>query len=240
MELRKAAEWLRHASHTVVLTGAGMSVESGIPDFRSPAGWWRQIDPRTVATVEALEQNYELFHAFYTMRLVRLEDVRPHRGHALLAEWEQRGLVRHIATQNVDGLHRRAGSRDVSELHGDIRRIRCHACGGAADEADFVAGEPCAACGGRLRPGVVLFGETLPEAAWSAALAHIRRAELIIVIGTSLEVYPVSSLPAMNGTACKLYINLEHNGHVRGFDGFVQQKAGDALQAIDDLLRAAG
>jgi hypothetical protein len=126
--LLQAAQLLKRSSSTIVFTGAGMSTESGIPDFRSISGWWKQIDPRTVATVEALQHHYELFHELYSRRIRALQDIEPHEGHKVLAEWEDKGLVHLIATQNVDRLHQQAGSQHVEELHGSITSIRCHRC----------------------------------------------------------------------------------------------------------------
>ena len=120
------ASWLKQSQHTVILTGAGMSTESGLPDFRSKSGWWKNTDPATVASVEALEANYALFHEFYKTRMENLRDCQPHEGHFILAGWEQKGWVHAVATQNVDGFHQKAGSQRVHELHGTIRSARCH------------------------------------------------------------------------------------------------------------------
>ncbi|WP_042475475.1 SIR2 family NAD-dependent protein deacylase [Bacillus ndiopicus] len=231
-QLQQIKNWLEESRHTVVLTGAGMSTESGLADFRSKSGWWQQIDPRTVATTEALTHNYQLFQQFYSARIHALADITPHEGHRILADWQKRGLVQHIATQNVDGLHTLAGSHNVDELHGSIRSVRCQKCHAAAEMSSFLANEACR-CGGRLRPNVVLFGENLPQQAWNSTLSHMKAAQLVIVIGTSLEVYPVSQLPHMtNGKTA--YINLEiEQSH---FDIMLKEKAGEALKIIDALL----
>ncbi|WP_107838124.1 SIR2 family NAD-dependent protein deacylase [Metasolibacillus meyeri] len=230
--MEQIREWLKSSKHTVVLTGAGMSTESGVADFRSKSGWWQQIDPRTVATTEALASNYELFHRFYTARINALEHIVPHEGHMILADWQQRGLVQHIATQNVDGLHTAAGAENVDELHGSIRSVRCQSCGQAAEMSRFLAKEACA-CGGRLRPNVVLFGENLPQQAWNSTLSHMKAAQLVIVIGTSLEVYPVSQLPHMtNGKTVYINLEIEHSH----FDRMVKGKAGETLKIIDASL----
>lgn len=228
-----AASHLRELRSLVVLTGAGISVESGVPDFRSKEGWWRSIDPRTVATVEALENNYELFHAFYSERLKGLSDIHPHEGHRVLAKWELQGRVRMVATQNVDGLHQQAGSRVVKELHGSIRAFRCHRCGRSAAMEAFLSERSCGSCAGKLRPNVVLFGETLPQEAWSAALEAIEQADGVLVIGTSLQVYPVNQLPFLTKGKL-LLINAEPTGEEHRFDVIVEGNAGEALQAIDE------
>ncbi|MFC4770161.1 SIR2 family NAD-dependent protein deacylase [Effusibacillus consociatus] len=128
------AKWIRESSYTVILTGAGMSTESGIPDFRSQNGWWRNIDRRTVATVEALHDNYSLFHEFYSRRIEALEQMSPHQGHHILAEWERRGLIQCVATQNVDGLHQ--GGRDSMEVRID-RDVRIPMRDGITLSADI-------------------------------------------------------------------------------------------------------
>lgn len=230
MTIERLSEWLKESQKTVILTGAGMSTESGIPDFRSASGWWKNIDPRTVATVEALEQNYSLFHEFYKMRIENLEKVAPHEGHKMLAEWEKRGIVSLIATQNVDGFHQLAGSQNVEELHGSIRTIRCHRCGRQGEMTTFLQKKSCS-CGGKLRPNVVLFGESLPQASWQKAMHAIKAAELVLVIGTSLEVYPVNQLPMMTHGKT-VYINLDVTQHATQFDVTIQGKIKDVLQQL--------
>ena len=231
MSIAILSKWLKVSQKTVVLTGAGMSTESGIPDFRSASGWWQNIDRRTVATVEALEQNYPLFHEFYKMRIENLEKVAPHEGHRILADWEKRGLVSLVATQNVDGFHQLAGSQNVEELHGSIREIRCQRCGKQAEMAAFLQKESCH-CSGKLRPTVVLFGESLPQASWQKAMRTIAEAQLVVVIGTSLEVYPVNQLPSMtNGKT--VYINLDVARQETQFDLTIQGKAKEVLQQVN-------
>jgi len=227
----RAAALIRDARRMAVVTGAGMSVDSGVKDFRSRSGWWRDIDPRTVATVEALEHRYDLFHAFYSERIRRLQGVVPHEGHVILAEWEKRGMLACVCTQNVDRLHQLAGSRQVWELHGTIREFRCHACGAPHGEEVFLEKRTCA-CGGRLRPDVVLFGEMLPADAWQAALDAIRNADVVLVIGTSLQVAPVNQLPFLT-KARRIFLNAEETGYEHQFDVFIRGGARDSLIAID-------
>ena len=230
MSIEILSKWLKASQKTVVLTGAGMSTESGIPDFRSASGWWQNIDPRTVATVEALEQNHSLFHEFYKIRIENLEKVAPHEGHEILVDWEKRGLVSLIATQNVDGFHQLAGSQNVEELHGSIRTIRCQHCGKRDEMAAFLQKESCH-CSGKLRPNVVLFGENLPQESWQNSMCAIEEAELVVVIGTSLEVYPVNQLPSMtNGKI--VYINLDIARQATQFDLTIQGKAKEVLQQV--------
>lgn len=148
----------------------------------------------TVATVKALETNYPLFHSFYTTRVIHLRDILPHAGHEILARWEQAGHIKLIATQIVDGLHQAAGSSHVQELHGSIKEFRCHSCGEITDEEAFINEWPCQ-CGGKLRPSVVLFGENLLNNVWQRSMEAIESADVVMVIGTSLQVHPVNQLP---------------------------------------------
>jgi len=231
---RRAASLIKEARRMVLISGAGLSVDAGVKDFRSSSGWWRNIDPRTVATVEALESHYDLFHEFYRMRIEQLHHVVPHQGHRILAEWEKREMLASIGTQNVDRLHQAAGSRNVHELHGTIRTFRCHACGKPHEEAAFLQKERCA-CGGRLRPNVVLFGETLPPDAWNHTLDAIREADLVLVIGTSLQVAPVNQLPFLT-RAARIFINAEETGYEGQFDIFLKGRALDVLVAIEEAI----
>ncbi|WP_274307129.1 SIR2 family NAD-dependent protein deacylase [Solibacillus daqui] len=233
--IQTVASWLKHSASTVILTGAGMSTESGIPDFRSKAGWWKSVDPRTVASVESLTQNYELFREFYQLRIKALEQVKPHKGHEILAEWEQQGLVGFVATQNVDRLHQLAGNKQVAELHGNILTIRCEKCEKPHSKEHFMNNAVCTYCMHHLRPNVVLFGESLPQEAWNRTLNEIQQADIIFVIGTSLEVYPVNQLPMM-AQGKLVYINLEVESQTQGFDAIIQGTAGEVLAQIDVLL----
>lgn len=233
--MESLAGWIKASGFTVILTGAGMSTESGLPDFRSRRGWWKNIDPSTVATIDALETDYSLFHDFYSMRLKKLEECRPHEGHYILAEWEKRNLVYSIATQNVDGFHKSAGSSKVHELHGSLRSIRCSGCGKPGTVEGFLGGESCSSCGKSLRPGVVLFGEMLPQDAWECALRDIKGADLVIVIGTSLQVYPANQLPSMTKGRTVL-INYDAPSGGSRFDLVVEGKARDTLIRLDRLI----
>lgn len=234
-QIHVLADWMKASKATVVLTGAGMSTESGVPDFRSPSGWWRNIDPTTVATVEALEENYALFHDFYSMRIQALNGLYPNEGHRILAELEKKNLVHKIATQNVDGFHQLAGSQNVYELHGSIRSCRCEDCGKGAKNEELLQGHACSHCGGRLRPNVVLFDEMLPQDAWQQAVDAIVDAELVIVIGSSLNVYPANQLPFMT-KGKTVAINLEPTAMDDNFDLVIHGKAGEVLQGTISQL----
>jgi len=192
---------LRERQPCVVLTGAGISTESGIPDFRSPGGLWAEVDPFEVASIQAFRRDPERVWGFYRKRIGVLLDAEPNEGHRALAELERRGLVQAVVTQNIDTLHSRAGSREVVEMHGSIRSAECLRCHWRQD-ADGVlaqlAAHPaplCAHCGEVLKPGVTLFGELLPAGAMERATTLARGARLLLVVGSSLEVWPVAGLP---------------------------------------------
>jgi NAD-dependent deacetylase len=187
------AQLLRAHQPCVVLTGAGISTESGIPDFRSPGGIWTQYDPMEYATIDAFRRDPEKVWEFYALRLGVLAEAEPNVGHRALAELERRGLVQAVVTQNIDGLHQRAGSREVIEVHGSIRTAACLDCG---TEIDLERpAQRCPRCTAIMKPGVVMFGELLPEGAMERATELARAAGLLLVVGSALEVYPVAGLP---------------------------------------------
>ena len=185
----------------VALTGAGVSTESGIPDFRSPTGIWADVDPFEVASIQAFRRDPERVWSFYRRRIHALLGAEPNDAHRALVELEHRGLVEAVVTQNIDTLHTRAGSGDVVEVHGSIRSAVCPRCG--REEAievvilqlDVRPAPLCPDCGAVLKPGVVLFGELLPTAEIDRATALARAAALMLVVGSSLEVWPVAGLP---------------------------------------------
>jgi NAD-dependent deacetylase len=201
MSVARLAELVLESGPVVVLTGAGISTESGIPDFRSPTGIWAEYDPQEYATIDAFRADPEKVWRFYALRFTALTEAEPNAGHIALAELERAGLVRAVVTQNIDLLHERAGSSDVVEVHGSIRTSSCLRCGSRYPLADVLrlleAGDAprCAACEGVLKPDVVFFGELLPEAAIDRAYELARSARLLLVVGSGLEVWPVSLLP---------------------------------------------
>jgi NAD-dependent deacetylase len=193
------AELIRAEQPCVALTGAGVSTESGIPDFRSAGGIWAQYDPREVASIDGFRRDPERVWEFYGRRLGILADARPNAAHLALAELEARGLLEAVITQNVDGLHSQAGSREVIEVHGTIATASCPVCGGTEGRErvrELLPVPRCAACGAVLKPDVVMFGELLPAAAMERATALAEAARLLLVVGSSLEVWPVAGLPA--------------------------------------------
>lgn len=200
----RLAQLIRESSCTVALTGAGISVPSGIPDFRTPeTGLWANVDPMEVAHIEVFERDPARFWSYYRPRFHSLGEKRPNFAHEALVELERRGLLEGVITQNIDRLHRAAGSQDVVEVHGSIDTSscrRCHVAYGIEEvdglfDAEGVA--TCASCGGPVKPDVVLFGELLPESAMARAQQLAERAELMLCIGSSLAVYPVAGLPRL-------------------------------------------
>jgi NAD-dependent deacetylase len=194
--LEKAREWIREARSVAVLTGAGISAESGVPTFRGPGGLWRQYRPEELATPEAFRRDPRLVWEWYDWRRQRIAQARPNAGHEALVRLERSKPRFWLITQNVDGLHERAGSRRVIKLHGDIWLVRCVACGREQRDERVPLPElpPRCACGGLLRPGVVWFGEALPPGTWEAAEQAVREAEVLLVVGTSAVVYPAAGL----------------------------------------------
>jgi NAD-dependent deacetylase len=195
------AELIRRRQPCVVLTGAGVSTESGIPDFRSPTGLWAKVDPMEYGSIEAFRRDPLKVWSFYKPRVAMLTEAEPNPAHHALAELEQDGLVQAVVTQNIDLLHERAGSKDVVEVHGSIRTATCPSCGERYPlervlellaDADAPA---CPTCGGILKPDVVFFGELLPPAAIDRAFDLARGAGLLLVVGSALEVYPIAGLP---------------------------------------------
>jgi len=204
---------LRHARSIAVLTGAGISAESGVPTFRNAmTGLWARFNPEDLATPGAFRRNPKLVWDWYQWRRQLIAKALPNPGHDALARLEERFADFTLITQNVDGLHRGAGSRNVLELHGDIRRNKCFDENGAVDgwmPADDDGPPRCPRCGGWIRPDVVWFGETLPEAELDAAFAASRRCDLFLCVGTSALVHPAASLPveALRHGACLVEVN---------------------------------
>jgi NAD-dependent deacetylase len=194
---RTLARLFRGARRAVVLSGAGVSTESGIPDFRSSTGLWATADPMRFATREGLTRDPVAFYAFWREHLGALAHVRPNVAHEVVALLERDGMVASVVTQNIDGLHQAAGSRNVHEVHGTFRTVRCLECGmrEASARAFSVRDRAprCRVCGGLLRPDVVLFGEMLGPV-FEDATEDLRRGDLLVVLGSSLEVAPVSDL----------------------------------------------
>jgi NAD-dependent protein deacetylase/lipoamidase len=201
---QRLAELIRESKSTVALTGAGISVPSGIPDFRSPGeGLWEKVDPMEVAHIEAFRRDPAKFWGFYRPRFQMLGDKEPNDAHRALAELERRGLLEAVITQNIDQLHHRAGSARVIEVHGSIRTSSCQSCGAEfrLEEVEALFDEEgaarCSECSGPVKPDVVLFGELLPAEAMAEAESLASSADLMLCVGSSLEVHPVAGLPSV-------------------------------------------
>jgi NAD-dependent deacetylase len=216
-KILEVASLLRQSNHAVALTGAGISTESGIPDFRGPDGLWKKYDPFKVASIEAFMGD----PAGYWKRALERKlstDAEPNEGHRALAELEKIGRLKVVITQNVDGLHQKAGCKDVIELHGTVRTAHCLECGKRYPREEVVSwvekGElppRCKECGGIIKSDTVLFGESLPSDVISRAMEEARKCDVMLVLGSSLVVYPAASLPdiAIQSGARIVILNME-------------------------------
>ena len=200
--VQQAAALLREACCAVALSGAGISVPSGIPDFRSPgSGLWAQADPLAVASLGSFRRHPEAFYNWIRPLACAILQAQPNAAHVTLAELEARQRLEAVITQNIDGLHQRAGSRRVYELHGHIRQAICLHCHRVVSTEAMIPnfvekGElPRCPCGGIFKPNVVLFGEMLPQHVWNAAVEWVERCDVLLIVGSSLEVSPAADLP---------------------------------------------
>jgi NAD-dependent deacetylase len=190
-----AKHLLKSAANVAVLTGAGVSAESGIPTFRSNGGYWKQYRFEDLATPEAFHRDPKFVWTWYEERRRAIAKAKPNAGHQALAALEKQKQSFTLITQNVDGLHDLAGSKNIIKLHGDIWTVRCLKCGHEhVDRSELNNLPPHCECGGILRPGVVWFGETLPPGAIERATDAVRKADVLIVAGTSAQVYPAAGL----------------------------------------------
>jgi NAD-dependent deacetylase len=245
-EIRAAARHLDAARNLVVLSGAGISTESGIPDFRSPGGLWSRYDPseftfqRFCAHAETRRRYWEMGATLYPL----LKQAEPNRAHRALAALERRGGLRRIITQNIDGLHQRAGSAPerIIEIHGTALEVVCLSCGARQDrdpvQARFAAGDldPRCECGGMLKPATISFGQAMPERETEAAFADAAAADVFLVVGSSLVVFPAANLPAvaLERGATLLIVNREPTSYDTAATVVLHGTAGDILAAIVD------
>jgi NAD-dependent deacetylase len=238
------ASLVRERGPAVVLTGAGMSTESGIPDFRSAQGMWAEVDPMEVASIEAFRLDPVRVWQWYGPRIHGLLAAEPNPGHRALAELERAGHVQAVVTQNIDTLHQRAGSADVVEVHGSIRRFDCLACGAAVTLEDVLAqlGERvapvCPLCSAILKPGVVMFGELLPVDAFLRAERLAQETRVMVAVGSSLQVWPVAGLPAetLRAGGSLAIVNDEPTGHDDDAALVVRGRAAEALAGAARIL----
>jgi NAD-dependent deacetylase len=222
----------------VALTGAGISAESGIPTFRSKGGLWDKFDPTVYASIEVFRQDPSKYWSIRGEFIRNYDAYQPNPGHQALAELEAMGLLRHVITQNIDGLHRKVGSRNVIEIHGSLREIFCMRCGKEYRAPNIPEGiPPFCECGGVLKPNTVLFGESLPPDALETAWREARICKVMLVIGTSAVVQPAASLPyaAKENGAFVVEVNIE-----RAFssaDYFLEGKAGMVLPVLVSKIK---
>ena len=193
--LFRSTKQIKDSKKIVIVTGAGISKESGIPTFRGSNGLWRKYDPMKLATIDAFNQNPVLVWEWYEERRANILTAKPNAGHYAISELEKYKDVT-ILTQNIDGLHQRAGSKTVLELHGNIIRTKCTVCNFKENlRVSFETLPPKCNCGNILRPDVVWFGEELPHDVWREAISQAQNCDLMLIVGTSLVVSPANSLP---------------------------------------------
>ena len=236
--------FLRKADRVAALTGAGASQESGLRTFRdAQTGLWAQYKPEDLASPDAFARDPKLVWDWYAMRREKMNTVEPNPGHFALVEMERRVPHFSLITQNVDGLHRKAGSQNIFELHGNLQRVRCSECGMYADTWEENGEVPrCTGCGGLLRPNVVWFGESLPRAQLEAAVEAARACQVFFSIGTSGLVQPAASLAfaAHNKGAVVVEVNLEPTPLTEKADFFLQGKSGEVLPGLVKAVWSSG
>ncbi len=236
--MEQARRWLAEAKSVVVLTGAGVSAESGIPTFRDAGGLWRHWRPEELASPEGFARDPKLVWKWYDWRRTVIRGAKPNPAHLAIAEIERRKQRFTLVTQNVDGLHDRAGSCNVLKLHGDIWLVRCLRCGREFrdDRAPLPELPPRCECGGMLRPGVVWFGEMLPEDVWTRAERAATSTDLLLVVGTSAVVYPAAGLvPLAKASGARVIeCNMEETPFSAQLDRSFRGKAGEL---VPELIR---
>lgn len=237
--LFSATELIANAKYAIALTGAGISAESGIPTFRGKDGLWNKYRPEELATPEAFTRNPKLVWDWYSWRIGLILRANPNPAHYALTHLEKLGMLKVVITQNVDDLHERAGTKNIIKLHGNILIARCQYCGNRIRLTEPPEDIPhCPKCGEIMRPDVVWFGEPLPSRAINRALEEAKKADLILVIGTSGVVYPAGLIPHIvkeyGGKVIE--INLEQSNITPIVDIFLRGKAGIILPKIIALI----
>jgi NAD-dependent deacetylase len=232
------SEKLQDAEKIVFVTGAGISQESGIPTFRGKEGLWRKYDPMQLATIDAFYQDPKLVSEWYEERRRNILDAKPNPGHLAIAELGKYKNV-HVLTQNIDGLHQRAGSKNVYELHGSIITIKCTVCS-FKDKitTGFLQLPPLCKCGNMLRPDVVWFGEALPQDVWEHAMKQASTCDIMIVVGTSLAVSPANLLPvyAKQNGATMVEVNIDPIPMSDIMDVSLRESAASALPGLVNIV----
>jgi NAD-dependent deacetylase len=243
-QIPRAATLIQQAKFAIAFTGAGISTASGIPDFRSPdCGLWNQVDPMAVASIYGFRQNPELFYKWIRPLASLTSSALPNPAHDTLAALERSGNLKAIITQNIDMLHSRAGSKTVYELHGHLRDATCIQCFAVYDAKPIIENfledglvPRCPQCRGVIKPNVILFGEQLPALVFQAAQQVTRKADLMLVIGSSLETAPASDFPllAVRHSAKLIIINLEPTPADSLAEVVIH---GNAAEALPDILK---
>lgn len=231
---------LQSAKHLIALTGAGISQESNVPTFRGKDGLWRQYNAMELATLAAFHQNPALVWEWYAWRQDLIANCQPNPAHLILAKWENNGLLKTLITQNVDGLHQRAGSKNILLVHGSLWKLKCTLCAYRDRISTPVTGIPrCPECQANLRPDVVWFGECLPSEVLNQVFLELERADAILVIGTSAMVQPSASFPLVvqrHGGQI-IEVNIEATPLTDIVNVHIQGKAGEILPLIDQQLQ---
>ncbi len=235
--IRKLNEWIRESDNIVFFGGAGVSTESGIPDFRSVDGLYHQkwkYPPEQILSHSFFEWNPEEYYRFHREKLV-IDGVQPNRAHKKLAELEEAGKLKAVVTQNIDGLHQAAGSKKVLELHGSILRAYCSRCRKPypADAMNHGEGVPHCSCGGVIRPDIVLYEEPLDQSIMEEAVRYIRNAEVLIIGGTSLNVYPAAGLINYYRGKKLVLVNLSETPADSYADLVIHEKIGEVFSQIE-------
>ncbi len=233
---------IKNAEHIVVFTGAGISAESGVPTFRGEDGIWKKLKPEELANFDAFMRNTELVWEWYKSRKRIMQTVQPNAGHYAIAEMEQYFKHVSVITQNIDNLHRRAGSTTVFELHGNIERNYCIGCGKLYPNENILQSDEiphCMSCKGLIRPDVVWFGEMLPEDEWNNSVQAAEFADICFVVGTSSIVYPAASIPqiAKRAGAYIVEINIEPTELTLFADETLLGKSGELLPKIIEICQ---
>ncbi len=236
----KLKSLLKDANSICVLTGAGISAESGVETFRGAGGLWSKLKPEELANFDAFMRNPELVWEWYNYRKKIIHEVSPNAGHVALARLETLVQEFTLVTQNIDNLHFRAGNKKILELHGNIERSYCTKCGKLAGIIEIFrnTGVPkCVFCGGLVRPDVVWFGEMLPEGVFERAVDAAKKCDLFLTVGTSAVVFPAAGLPlaALDGGAYVVEINTEHTELSNSVNEMLQGKAGEILPKLVEI-----
>ena len=235
-------KWMKESTRTIVFSGAGMSTESGLLDFRSAGqGVWQHWNPLTLTSLEAMTEHKAEFVAFYRWRIEEMKNHSPNAGHQLLVRWEQEGRIHGIITQNVENYHERSGSQRIAKLHGDLGTVRCVDCHASFPSTHYLSSEKatiCSQCGGFLRPNTVLFGEPLPKDALELSGRYLEGVQLLIVLGSSLQVTPANQFPKQaKETGAKLVIiNKEPTPLDDEADLVIRHRISDVLKWADHTL----